>query len=224
MQHFSQPISPLLVASGQIHRFLTETIIRCQEMEASATLSAIDFEIKLDQFTALYEKYTTDDGLLVVKGWADCYDKNDPIRKIDQTNNYTADLLINILFLKTMERLIRVGGKFQVDLGNLIEWKELSYYSFNAIFWDEKNGLYQHPRWAEISKPFYHITAYLPLYANIPSQDQAEEMLINLLDPELLSAKENDLFPTWWNNSIDTNSYSDYFNGFLAKGVETYFS
>lgn len=79
------------------------------------------------------------------------------------------------------ESLIKIGHTLGEDVLEIIQWHELTIYSMNEKLWDETIGGY---------KAFHIITqelqsleglrTFLPLAGEVPTQDQAECMLMEL--------------------------------------------
>ncbi|MDX1940644.1 MAG: hypothetical protein SFU99_08830 [Saprospiraceae bacterium] len=78
------------------------------------------------------------------------------------------------------ESLIKIGHTLGEDVLEIIQWHELTIYSMNEKLWNELNG---YKIFKFTTKEFQQckgLEPFLPLAAEIPTQDQAEYMLLKL--------------------------------------------
>ena len=181
----------------------------------------------LAQYNFIFDQYTSDDGLIIIRSWPSVFIAEDPLLKIANQENGLPDLLTNILFIRATAQLIKAGGIHKLNIAPLIEGNELMIYCFNEKYWNENTGNYQRDSWLTASsEPFFHLSGLLPLYAKIPTQEKAEAMLKHLLHPRYL---ENDGMPaylcaTWIkpNQPQMTGPIQPLLNWLLAIGLRNY--
>ncbi|MBK7872791.1 MAG: hypothetical protein IPJ74_19995 [Saprospiraceae bacterium] len=79
------------------------------------------------------------------------------------------------------ESLIKIGHILGEDVLEIIQWHELTIYSMNEKLWDEVGGGYKafHIITKEL-QPLEGLRTFIPLAGEVPTQDQAECMLIEL--------------------------------------------
>ncbi|MDX1665691.1 MAG: trehalase family glycosidase [Saprospiraceae bacterium] len=104
------------------------------------------------------------------------------------------DPFFNAMLCWSNECLIHIGGLLKKDLVEVLEWHENSLYSMNEKLWDEEQGLFSawNMRTDEgLAAPV--IGSLLPMAAEVPIQDQAEEML-NLIESVFPFEEESDRY------------------------------
>lgn len=88
---------------------------------------------------------------------------------------------LDITFLTALtwsnESLIKLGHQLGADVLEVIQWHELTIFSMNERLWNEAQGNYQSH---DSAKTNAFATPFLPMAGEIPTQDQAEDMLLQL--------------------------------------------
>lgn len=130
-----------------------------------------------------------EDGLLVITTneehllWAIENYESDILQTRVKTAGPIQDTLYNALLIWSNECLIEIGAMLGENVGEIIEWNELTTYSFNEKLWNEEQGIYQS---YNISNgtfiPTRDLLGALPLIAEIPDQDRAEMILDKLMN------------------------------------------
>lgn len=90
------------------------------------------------------------------------------------------------------ESLIKLGHQLDADVLEVIQWHELTIFSMNEQFWDESCGGYHQ---IGAPKEANFMARFLPLAGEIPTQDQAECMLLKL--ESRLSTGDIRVFDAW---------------------------
>lgn len=119
------------------------------------------------------------------------------------------DPFFNTLLIWSNESLIKAGGILKEDILEVIQWHELAIYSFNDQLWDEERGIYNaYDLNAKRMMPVSSISGLLPMVGEVPTQDQAESLLITL-ESGMFGGKSSDYYlcPT---NSLNAPSMSHY--------------
>ncbi|MDX2067401.1 MAG: hypothetical protein SFV55_03185 [Haliscomenobacter sp.] len=86
------------------------------------------------------------------------------------------------LLCRANECLIEMGEKLQRDLGDLIQWHELTVFGLNEDLWDDASKSYcgfDLHSGQKLGNP--NLANYLPLWAGVPDQELAEGMCRNLI-------------------------------------------
>lgn len=91
------------------------------------------------------------------------------------------DPLFNGLLAWSNECLIRIGHLLGEDVLETIQWNELTIYSMNEKLWDEERGIYNaYDLRAREIIPVNTSSGLLPLAGEVPTQEQAEQLLHHL--------------------------------------------
>jgi len=103
--------------------------------------------------------------------------------------------LFNGILSKSNEALIKIGALLGEDIAEILQWHELTLFSLNEKLWDEEWGLYnafdlRH----NCLLPVETSSGILPLFGNVPTQDQAEQTLRLLKHPAFGGTPDN---PVW---------------------------
>lgn len=102
------------------------------------------------------------------------------------------DPLFNAILVWSNEALIEIGNLLGEDVSEIIQWNELTIYSMNEKLWDEKEGrylAYDLRNDAYIFTPT--ISGIMPLIGEVPTQEQAEQILRTLASDHFAATKEN---------------------------------
>ncbi|MEO0472981.1 MAG: trehalase family glycosidase, partial [Bacteroidota bacterium] len=93
------------------------------------------------------------------------------------------DSMMNAILIKSNQSLISLGKRFGFDTGELEEWQQQSIPAFNEKLWHEELQMYT-PWDRRAQKPiaFKEIGGVMPLYAGIPSAEQAAKLHDYLTD------------------------------------------
>ena len=87
------------------------------------------------------------------------------------------DCHMNAILIKSNESLIKIGKQFGWDTAELEEWQQQSIQSYNRKLWSEELGMYTgfdlHTQQQLTHK---EIGGLVPLYAGIPTKDQAKRL------------------------------------------------
>lgn len=87
------------------------------------------------------------------------------------------DDMMNAILIKSNQGLINVGKQLGLDTGELEEWQQQSLKSFREKFWNEEIGLFtSYDLRAEKQIVEKEIGGLVPLFADIPDQDQAKRL------------------------------------------------
>jgi len=109
------------------------------------------------------------------------------------------DPLFNGLLAWSNECLIQIGGLLGEDVSEIIQWDELTKYSMNEKLWDEERGIYNayDLRNGELI-PVHTSSGLMPLCGDVPTQEQAEKMLL-VLESEMFGGERDDIYlcPTY---------------------------
>lgn len=86
------------------------------------------------------------------------------------------------LLCRANECLIEMGEKLQRDLGDLIQWHELTVFGLNEDLWNDASKSYCGVDLLSDQKlNIPNLANYLPLWAGVPDQELAEKMCRNLI-------------------------------------------
>ncbi len=124
------------------------------------------------------------------------------------------DPLFNGLLAWSNECLIRIGGMLKEDVAEIIQWQELTHYSMNDKLWDEERGLYNaYDLRNDELIPVHTSSGLMPLCGDVPTQEQAEQMLLTL-ESEMFGGKRDDIYlcPTYSLLAEDVN-FKKYWRG-----------
>ncbi len=136
----------------------------------------------------------------VVAGYRHLYDHCDPLGEGLPHAPNAREQVLNPSFLTALtwsnERLIQLGNQLGADVLEVIQWHELTIFSMNDRLWDEACGGY----FAFDIKAKSLIThdfskRFVPMAGEIPTQDQAECMLVKLHERLLVS--DVSVFDIW---------------------------
>lgn len=109
------------------------------------------------------------------------------------------DPLFNGLLAWSNECLIEIGGLLGEDVSEIVQWDELTKYSMNEKLWDEERGIYNaYDLRNEELIPVHTSSGLMPLCGDVPTQEQAEKMLLTL-ESEMFGGKRDDIYlcPTY---------------------------
>ena len=109
------------------------------------------------------------------------------------------DPLFNGVLAWSNECLIQIGGLLGEDVSEAVQWDELTKYSMNEKLWDEERGIYNaYDLRNEEIIPVHTSSGLMPLCGDVPTQEQAEKMLLTL-ESELFGGKRDDIYlcPTY---------------------------
>lgn len=86
------------------------------------------------------------------------------------------------LLCRANECLIEMGEKLHYDLGDLLRWHELTVFGLNEDLWDEDKLVYCGFD-LQTGQKLQHsdLSHYLPLWAGVPDQEQAEQLCQSLI-------------------------------------------
>jgi len=87
--------------------------------------------------------------------------------------------LFNALLCWSNECLIKMAFLLEEEVTELIQWQELTLHSLNEKCWNEASGHYDayHLKNSE-HLPLHGLPALLPLCGGVPTQEQAEDILV----------------------------------------------
>ena len=86
------------------------------------------------------------------------------------------------LLCRANECLIEMGEKLNHDLGDLVQWQELTVFGLNEDLWDDASKSYcgfDLLSGQKLGLP--NLANYLPLWAGVPDQEQAEQLCRGLI-------------------------------------------
>ena len=125
------------------------------------------------------------------------------------------DPLFNGILAWSNESLIEIGGILGEDVSELVQWNELTIYSLNEKLWNEDRGTYDAWDLANDQRLECHTSSGLmPLIGLVPTQEQAEEMLLKLESNLYSGSPDEPVFwcPTYQLDQKDLN-YEKYWRG-----------
>lgn len=111
----------------------------------------------------------------------DLYDLHDPLEEGLPSIGQVQDPLFLMALTWSNESLIHLGHMLGEDVLEVIQWHEITIYSMNEKLWDESCGGYLSYDLEE--NRFFRgdrLRRFAPLAGEIPTQDQAECMLLEL--------------------------------------------
>ena len=99
----------------------------------------------------------------------------------DSTPFLIQDPLFNGVLSWSNEALIQIGSLIGSDISEPLQWHELTVWSMNEKLWDEDRGIYNafDLKHNEMLRE-YSISGLLPMCGEVPTQEQAEELLLHL--------------------------------------------
>jgi hypothetical protein len=124
------------------------------------------------------------------------------------------DPLFNAILIWSNECLIEMGFLLGKDMMEWIELNELSIHSMNEKLWDEERGIYNaYDVYNDELIPVHTSSGLMPLIGCIPTQEQAEQILLTLEGP-MFGGNQKDFFacPTYSLEAPDIN-YQKYWRG-----------
>ena len=86
------------------------------------------------------------------------------------------------LLCRANECLIEMGEKLHHDLGDLLQWQDLTVFGLNEDLWDDPSKsycAYDLVAGQKLNTP--SLAHYLPLWAGVPDQEQAERLCRSLI-------------------------------------------
>ncbi|MCB9039508.1 MAG: glycoside hydrolase [Lewinellaceae bacterium] len=144
------------------------------------------------------------------------------------------DPLFNGVLAWSNECLVQIGGLLGEDVTEIVQWDELTRYSMNEKLWDEERGLYNaYDLRNEELIPVYTSSGLMPLCGDVPTQEQAEKMLLTL-ESELFGGKRTDIhlcptysllaedvdFKKYWRGPVWINMNWLLYHGLLRYDME----
>lgn len=109
------------------------------------------------------------------------------------------DPLFNGVLAWSNECLIQIGGLLGEDVSEIIHWDEHTKYSMNEKLWDEERGIYNaYDLRNEELIPVHTSSGLMPLCGDVPTQEQAEKILLTL-EGAMFGGKREDIYlcPTY---------------------------
>lgn len=86
------------------------------------------------------------------------------------------------ILCRANECLIEMGEKLHHDLGDLVSWHELTVFGLNEDLWEESTQTYcAYDLLTQQKLTTSHLSHYLPLWAGVPDQEQAEHLCRSLI-------------------------------------------
>ena len=122
------------------------------------------------------------------------------------------DPLFNTLLVWSNDCLMKIGQVLEEDLSEIIEWQELTVYSVNTKLWNESKELYEIYSLKEdkiIETPLS--IGISPLMGGIPTQEQAEKMVMNCSATNFYNASLT------WNKATDLKKHKNLHRCIDAK-------
>ena len=106
----------------------------------------------------------------------------------------------NAILSWSNEAMIEIGRILKEDVTDFVLWNELTVFSMNEKLWDEEQGIYN--AYDLVNKtviPGDTLSGLLPIMADVPNIDQAENILRNIKDDFFSGTKENPMYlcPTY---------------------------
>lgn len=147
---------------------------------------------------------------------ADLFRKNayDDKRIYEQCPFLIQDPLFNGVLCWSNEALIKIGNLLGEDISEPMQWHELTIWSMNDKLWDEERGMYNayDLRQQEVI-PVHTSSGLMPLCGEVPTQEQAEAMLL-ALESEHFGGERKDirLCPTYSLQAEDVD-FKKYWRG-----------
>jgi len=108
--------------------------------------------------------------------------------------------LFNALLSWSNEAMIEIGRIINADVTDFVLWNELTVFSMNNLLWDEAQGIYN-TRDLVSGKtiPGDTLSGLLPMITDIPTLEQAENILRNIEDEFFSGTDEKEMYlcPTY---------------------------
>lgn len=103
-------------------------------------------------------------------------------QRFNNSNLQVQDPAFLALLCRANECLIEMGEKLHFDLGDLLSWHELTVFGLNEDLWDEETGTYcAYDLQSRQKIKSSQLSHYLPLWAGVPDQEQAEKLCRSLI-------------------------------------------
>lgn len=133
------------------------------------------------------------------------------------------DPLFNGLLTYSNECLIQIGSLLKADFQEVMDWHELTIYSMNEKLWDEDRGIYNaYDLQLERLVPSQGLSGFVPMIGEVPTQVQAEAMLL-LLESEAYGGAGDHFFcPTESLDVQPNGKINAVMNWILYQGLERY--
>lgn len=141
------------------------------EYEIQSHKERIHDASRYKQLKKLYQKYNFEEEKIV---------KNCPVR--------VQDPFFNAILSWSNEAMIEIGRIIKADVTDFVLWNELTVFSMNEKLWDEKQGIYN--AYDLVNKVYISgdtLSGMLPIMADVPNIDQAENILLNIQDDFLVA-------------------------------------
>ncbi|MCI5083593.1 MAG: hypothetical protein MRY78_17980 [Saprospiraceae bacterium] len=124
------------------------------------------------------------------------------------------DPLFNGALVWSNECLIKAGQELGEPVNELIHWNELTIFSLNEKLWDEERGIYNaYDLKNDQLIPVHTNSGLMPMIGEVPTQEQAEQMLLMLEGADFCGSSENIYScPTYSLQAEDVN-YKRYWRG-----------
>jgi len=121
-----------------------------------------------------YDRYA----YLVKLFWENHYDTS----RIHELSPFQLqDVLFNTLLIQANRDLANIGRALGEEVRQVEEWEKQTASSMNAKLWDEEHGIYFDYDLVAGQRIHAHVAAgFSPIYAGVPSSEQAEKILENL--------------------------------------------
>ena len=127
---------------------------------------------------------------------------------IEQAPFLVQDPVFNTFLVWSNEALIGIGHLLGKDVSSIIQLNELTIYSINEKLWDENSALYfAYDLKREQLASINGILGLLPVIGEVPTQEQAEEMLLTMKG-SLFGAKQEQAYfcPSYRMDSPEFNA------------------
>ncbi len=101
----------------------------------------------------------------------------DEVGIFDESPFLVQDTLMNAVLIKSNESLINIGKRFGFDVGELEEWQQQSRPKFQEKLWNQDlNTFAVYDCRGQYHIPYKEIGGIASLYANIPTDTQAQQL------------------------------------------------
>jgi hypothetical protein len=110
------------------------------------------------------------------------------------------DPFFNATLSWSNEAMIEIGRIIKEDVTDFVLWNELTVFSMNEKLWDEEEGIYNaYDMVNKVFIPGNTLSGMLPIMADVPNIDQAENILRNVKDDFFSGTTENPMYlcPTY---------------------------
>ena len=110
------------------------------------------------------------------------------------------DPFFNAILSFSNEAMIEIGRVIKEDVTDFVLWNELTVFSMNEKLWDEEQGIYNaYDMVNEAFIPGDTLSGLLPIVADVPNIDQAENILRNIKDEFFSGTTKNPMYlcPTY---------------------------